>query len=69
MRFQKCPDSFGHDLNEGCFWHGERMAHWEVIFWWSLKHIIAVSSVCPNVQCPMIICFYLAVFSFSSLLC
>ena len=38
-------------------------------FWWSLKHIIAVSSVCPNVQCPMIICFDLAVFSFSSLLC
>ena len=23
MRFQKCPDSFGHGLIEGCFWHGE----------------------------------------------
>ena len=38
-------------FNEGCFGHWV-IAHGEIIVWWSLKQIIAVSSV-RQLKCPM----------------
>ena len=35
---------------------GIGIMHWEDIVWWSLKHIIAVCSICPNTQLPITNC-------------
>ena len=35
---------------------GTGIMHWEDIVWWSVKHIIAVCSICPNTQLPITNC-------------